>query len=151
MINKVILIGNVGADPEIRYINEDLPVARVRLATSEVYTNKQGEKVENTEWHNIVLWRGLAKLTENYVAKGSKLYIEGKITYRQYEQDGTTKYFTEIVANELRFLSRKSETDSSSSTSSSSTKSQQSNPSQPSTVAEPDIDLSNQPDDDLPF
>ncbi|MFW5851168.1 MAG: single-stranded DNA-binding protein [Bacteroidota bacterium] len=151
MINKVILIGNVGADPEIRYINEDLPVARVRLATSEVYTNKQGEKVENTEWHNIVLWRGLAKLTENYVAKGSKLYIEGKITYRQYEQDGTTKYFTEIVANELRFLSRKSDTDSPSANSSSSTKSQQSNPSQPSTVAEPDIDLSNQPDDDLPF
>ncbi|MDA3883274.1 MAG: single-stranded DNA-binding protein [Bacteroidales bacterium] len=151
MINKVILIGNVGADPEIRYINEDLPVARVRLATSEVYTNKQGEKVENTEWHNIVLWRGLAKLTENYVVKGTKLYIEGKITYRQYEQDGTTKYFTEIVANELRFLSRKSDTDSQSSAPSSSTKSKQANPSQQSTVAEPDIDLSNQPDDDLPF
>jgi len=102
-INKVILIGNVGKDPEVNYIKEDLPVARFTLATSETYT-KDGQKVTNTEWHNIVIWRGLAKVVEKYVKKGSKLYIEGKITNRQYEKDGQTKYFTEIVANNMQML-----------------------------------------------
>jgi single-strand DNA-binding protein len=112
-INKVILIGNVGKDPEVNYIKEDLPVARFSLATSETYT-KDGQKVTNTEWHNIVIWRGLAKVVEKYVKKGSKLYIEGKITNRQYEKDGQTKYFTEIVANNLQMLdSRNSNTEAS--------------------------------------
>jgi len=112
-INKVILIGNVGKDPEINYIKEDLPVARFTLATSETYT-KDGQKVTNTEWHNIVIWRGLAKVVEKYVKKGSKLYLEGKITNRQYEKDGQTKYFTEIVANNMQMLdSRNSNTDNS--------------------------------------
>jgi len=102
-VNKVILIGNVGKDPEVNYIKEDLPVAKFTLATSESYT-KDGQKVTNTEWHNIVVWRGLAKVVENYVKKGSKLYIEGKITNRQYEKDGQTRYFTEIVARELTML-----------------------------------------------
>lgn len=105
-INKVILIGNVGKDPEVNYIKEDLPVARFTLATSESYT-KDGQKVTNTEWHNIVVWRGLAKVVEQYVKKGSKLYIEGKITNRQYEKDGQTKYFTEIVANNFQMLDSK--------------------------------------------
>jgi len=105
-VNKVILIGNVGKDPEVNYIKEDLPVAKFTLATSETYT-KDGQKVTNTEWHNIVVWRGLAKVVENYVKKGSKLYIEGKITNRQYEKDGQTKYFTEIVARELTMLDSK--------------------------------------------
>jgi len=112
-INKVILIGNVGKDPEVNYIKEDLPVARFSLATSETYT-KDGQKVTNTELHNIVIWRGLAKVVEKYVKKGSKLYIEGKITNRQYEKDGQTKYFTEIVANNLQMLdSRNSNTEAS--------------------------------------
>ena len=102
-VNKVILIGNVGKDPEVNYIKEDLPVAKFTLATSETYT-KDGQKVTNTEWHNIVIWRGLAKVVEQYVKKGSKLYIEGKITNRQYEKDGQTKYFTEIVANQMQML-----------------------------------------------
>jgi single-strand DNA-binding protein len=105
-VNKVILIGNVGKDPEVNYIKEDLPVARFTLATSESYT-KDGQKVTNTEWHNIVIWRGLAKVVESYVRKGSKLYIEGKITNRQYEKDGQTKYFTEIVANNMQMLDSK--------------------------------------------
>jgi single-strand DNA-binding protein len=105
-VNKVILIGNVGKDPEINYIKEDLPVARFTLATSDSYT-KDGQKVTNTEWHNIVIWRGLAKVVESYVKKGSKLYIEGKITNRQYEKDGQTKYFTEIVANNMQMLDSK--------------------------------------------
>jgi single-strand DNA-binding protein len=105
-VNKVILIGNVGKDPEVNYIKEDLPVAKFTLATSESYT-KDGQKVTNTEWHNIVVWRGLAKVVEKYVKKGSKLYIEGKITNRQYEKDGQTKYFTEIVVRDLTMLDSK--------------------------------------------
>lgn len=108
-VNKVILIGNVGSDPEIKYLQEDVPVARFSLATNETYKNKSGEKVTNTEWHNIVIWRGLAKVVEKYVKKGSKLYIEGKITTRQYEKDGQTKYFTEIVAREMHMLDGKSD------------------------------------------
>ena len=105
-VNKVILVGNVGRDPEVNYIREDVPVARFPLATSESYT-RDGEKVTNTEWHNIVAWRGLAKVVEKYVRKGKLLYIEGKITTRSYEKEGDTKYFTEIVADSLRMLDRK--------------------------------------------
>ena len=111
-VNKVILIGNVGKDPEVNYIKEDLPVAKFTLATSESYT-KDGQKVTNTEWHNIVIWRGLAKVVEQYVKKGSKLYIEGKITNRQYEKDGQTKYFTEIVANQMQMLDSRNASESS--------------------------------------
>ncbi|MBN2668020.1 MAG: single-stranded DNA-binding protein [Bacteroidales bacterium] len=114
-INKAILIGNVGKDPEINYINEDLPVARFTLATSETYT-KDGQKVTNTEWHNIVVWRGLAKVVEQYVKKGSKLYIEGKITNRQYEKDGQTRYISEIVANNMQMLDSKSSSNDTGST-----------------------------------
>ncbi|PID88196.1 MAG: single-stranded DNA-binding protein [Bacteroidia bacterium] len=103
-VNKVILIGNVGNDPEIKYVKEDVPVARFRLATNESYKNRNGERVTETEWHNIVVWRGLATVVERYVKKGSKLYVEGKLTHRQYEQDGQTKYFTEIVCREMTML-----------------------------------------------
>lgn len=106
-VNKVILIGNVGKDPEVKYLEKDVAYARFTLATNESYKNKNGEKVTNTEWHNIVVWRGLAKVVENYVKKGSKLYIEGKLTYREYEQDGQKKYFTEIVCRELTMLDSK--------------------------------------------
>ena len=109
-VNKVILVGNVGKDPEVQYIKEDVPVARFTLATSETYKDRNGEKVTNTEWHNIVVWRGLAKVVENYVKKGSQLYIEGKISNRSYEKDGVTKYFTEIVANSLQMLGSKDNT-----------------------------------------
>jgi len=106
-VNKVILVGNVGRDPEVKYVDQDVPYARFTLATSETF-KKNGEKVETTEWHNIVLWRGLAKVAEQYIKKGSKLYVEGKITHRQYEQDGVTKYFTEIVGNNMVMLDSKS-------------------------------------------
>ncbi len=105
-VNKVILIGNVGNDPEVKYIKEDVPVAKFSLATSESY-KKDGEKITNTEWHNIVVWRGLAKVVENYVKKGSKLYIEGKLMHRKYEKDGQTKYFTEILCKEMTMLDSK--------------------------------------------
>ncbi len=141
MVNKVILVGNVGRDPEVNYIREDLPVARFTLATSESYT-KDGQRVTNTEWHNIVVWRGLAKVVEQYVRKGSKLYIEGKITNRQYEKDGQTKYFTEIVAANMQMLDSKS-------TSSASTQENTA----PANNAQPSVaqDSAPQFDDDLPF
>ncbi|MEN8121592.1 MAG: single-stranded DNA-binding protein [Bacteroidota bacterium] len=144
-VNKVILVGNVGKDPEVQYIKEDVPVARFTLATSETYKDKNGEKVTNTEWHNIVVWRGLAKVVENYVKKGSQLYIEGKISNRSYEKDGVTKYFTEIVANSLQMLGSKGDNAGSSQ--------QQQQNSTPTTVNEPKTeDLTEDiGGDDLPF
>lgn len=139
-VNKVILIGNVGNDPEIKYVKEDVPVAKFRLATNESYKNRDGEKVTNTEWHNIVVWRGLAKVVENYIKKGSKLFIEGKITYRQYEQDGQTKYFTEILCKDLTMLDSRESVSSS----------EPEKVSEPPKNSEPDIDNFNDVDD-LPF
>lgn len=108
MVNKVILVGNVGKDPEVRYIDNDVPVAHFPLATSETYRSKDGERVTQTEWHNIVLWRGLARVVENYVKKGHLLYIEGKIRSRSYEdRDGNKRYITEIVADNMQMLTRK--------------------------------------------
>jgi len=106
-INKVILVGNVGKDPEIRHLDNNVSVANFPLATSETYTNKNGERITNTEWHNVVAWRGLAEVCEKYVQKGKQLYIEGKIRTRSYEQDGTKKYMTEIFADTLQMLGRK--------------------------------------------
>ena len=108
-VNKVILLGNVGKDPEVRHLESGVTVARFTLATSEKFTNKNGEKVETTEWHNIVVWRKLAEIVEKYIKKGSQIFLEGKITTRSYEKDGSTKYFTEIVANSLQMLGSKKE------------------------------------------
>lgn len=106
-VNKVILIGNVGNDPEVKHLDQDVKVAKFRMATSETYRAKNGERVTSTEWHNIVLWRGLAGVAEQYVKKGSRLFIEGKLTHRQYEKDGETKFFTEVVANNMVMLDSK--------------------------------------------
>jgi single stranded DNA-binding protein (ssb) len=107
MVNKVILVGNVGADPEVRRIDPNTTVANLRLATSESYTDKQGVKQTITEWHTIVAWRGLAEIIEKYVQKGSMLYIEGRIRTRTYDDpNGTKKYFTEILADSMKMLNR---------------------------------------------
>ena len=107
-INKVILVGNVGKDPEVRYLDSGVAVANFPFATSEKYKNKQGEKVTNTEWHNIVMWRGLAEVVEKYVNKGSQLYIEGKIRTRSYDdKDGNKHYITEIIGDNMQMLGRK--------------------------------------------
>lgn len=107
-VNKVILVGNVGKDPEIRYLDENTPVCKFPLATSEVYKNRNGEKVEQTEWHNIVLWRGLAQVAEKYVKKGAQLFIEGRIKTRSYDdKDGVKRYVTEIVGDTMQMLGRK--------------------------------------------
>ncbi len=108
MANRVILVGFVGKDPEVKYFDNDVSVARFPLATSETFT-RNGEKVTQTEWHNIAVWRGLAKVVENYVRKGMQLYVEGTLRTKSYDKDGTMRYLTEVVANNLQMLGRKSD------------------------------------------
>ena len=112
-VNKVILIGNVGRDPEVRYLDSGVAVATFSLATTERgYTLQNGTQVpDRTEWHNIVLWRGLAETAEKYVHKGDKLYIEGKIRTRSYDdQTGAKRYVTEIFADSMEMLTPKNST-----------------------------------------
>lgn len=108
-VNKVILLGFVGKDPEVRHLS-DTKVANFSLATTESYTSKSGEKVSTTEWHNIVVWRGLAEIVEKYVRKGSQLYIEGKIFTRTWDdKDGLKHYRTEIQADTIQMIGKKPE------------------------------------------
>lgn len=106
MINKVILLGNVGADPEVRALDGGKKVARIRVATTERYTDQLGKKQELTEWHSVTLWGGLADVVDKYVHKGSQVYLEGKIRTREYEHNGEKRYATEIIANEMKLLGR---------------------------------------------
>jgi len=109
-LNKVQLIGNLGKDPEINVLDGNITVAKFSLATSESYRNKVGELITDTEWHSIVLWRGLAELAEKYLVKGSTVYIEGKLNTRHYDdKEGTKKYVTEIVADNMIMLDKKSD------------------------------------------
>ncbi len=104
-VNKVILIGNLGIDPEVRTLESGVKVARLSVATSESYTNREGAKVEQTEWHSITLWRQLAEVAEKYLSKGNKVYIEGKLRTRSYtDKEGNEKYTTEIVADNMQML-----------------------------------------------
>tara|TARA_Y100000991_G_C21916560_1_gene324654 strand:+ start:613 stop:1026 length:414 start_codon:yes stop_codon:yes gene_type:complete len=106
-VNKAILLGNLGKDPEIRRLDDGRAVANFSIATSESYKNKAGERVTNTEWHNIVLWSPLAEIAENYLKKGSQVYIEGKISNRSYEdKDGVKKYISEVVGRDITLLGR---------------------------------------------
>lgn len=108
MINKVILVGNVGADPEIKTLESGAKYARIRLATTErIYNKEKNETKEQTEWHNITLWRGLADVADKYIRKGSQLYIEGKIRTREYTKDGAKCYTTEIIGDELKLLGKR--------------------------------------------
>ena len=108
MINKVILVGNVGLDPEVRALEGGVKVARVRLATSERIFNRQtNESTEHTEWHTVTLWRGLAEVVDKYVRKGSQLYIEGRLRTREWDKDGQKHYATEIVADDMKLLGRR--------------------------------------------
>lgn len=110
-VNKVILVGNVGKDPEVRYLDKGVAVGNFSLATTEKgYTLQNGTQVpERTEWHNIVVWRGLAELAEKYIRKGSQLYVEGKIQTRAWEKDGIKRYTTEIYAETINLLGKRPE------------------------------------------
>ncbi|MBI1287441.1 MAG: single-stranded DNA-binding protein [Flavobacteriales bacterium] len=104
-VNKVILIGNLGADPEVRTLESGTKVASIRLATTERYKDKNGNQQESTEWHNVVLWRGLADITERYLKKGNSVYIEGRIKTRKWtDKDGNDRYSTDIVADQMTML-----------------------------------------------
>ena len=142
-INKVILIGNLGDDVKMHYFDDKNSVGRFPIATSESYTSKQtGEKVTNTDWHNIVVRNGLAKVCEKYLTKGDKVYIEGKLKNRQWEQDGVKRYSTEIQVNEMTMLSTKKNTSNPNTP-------QQDQP-QPSTATAPKAPVTEE-NDDLPF
>ena len=110
-INKVILIGNLGKDPEVRHLEGGVAVCNFSIATGETYKDKNsGEKVTHTEWHNIVLWRGLAEVAEKYLKKGAKIYIEGKLRTRSWQdQEGNTKYTTEILGDNMTMLGKAGE------------------------------------------
>lgn len=145
-VNKVILVGNLGKDPEIRALENGRKVANFSLATSESYKDRNGERVERTEWHNIVFWGPVADVIERYVKKGSKLYVEGKLRTRSYEQDGVKKYITEIDGQSMTMLDSKGASESGSYerpafTPSASSASQSSSP----------ISLDDSDDNDLPF
>ena len=111
MVNKVILVGNVGVDPEVRTTESGVKVARVRLATTErIYNRQTNENTELTEWHTITLWRGLADVVDRYVRKGSQLYIEGRLRTREWtDKDNIKRYTTEIMADEMKLLGRRSD------------------------------------------
>ena len=106
-VNKVILVGNLGKDPELRYTGSGTAVCNFSLATTENYKDRDGNKQEKTEWHNIVIWRQLAEIAGKYLTKGKQVYLEGKIQTRSYDdRDGNKRYITEIVADQMQMLGR---------------------------------------------
>jgi len=154
-VNKVILVGNVGKDPEVRHFENDGAVANFTIATTERgFTTRNGQEIpERTEWHNVVVWRGLAKVVESYVKKGTQVYIEGKLRTRSYDdKDGNKRYVTEVVADNLQLLGRRGDNANSNEQQMGATPSQQ--PTQaPSNNSAPQEDtfLGNDESDDLPF
>lgn len=138
-INKVILVGNLGKDPEVRYLEGGTAVANFPIATSETYKDRTtGERKTITEWHNIVVWRNLAEIAEKYLKKGSQIFIEGKLRTRQWQdKDGNNRYTTEIVGDNLQMLGKKDESPSTGNT---------------PTPSEPEnLGPNNDEADDLPF
>jgi single-strand DNA-binding protein len=118
-VNKVILVGHLGKDPEVRHLENGVNVASFSLATTETITNKNGERQDLTEWHNIVVWRGLADVAEKYLKKGKQIYVEGKIRTRSWDdKEGVKRYTTEIVADSFTMLGKKEDSGSSNSSNS---------------------------------
>lgn len=107
-LNKAMLIGHLGVDPELKYTSNGTPVTKFRIATTESWKDAEGKQVDRTEWHNIVIWSKLGEIAAQYLKKGSKVYLEGRISTRSYEdKDGNKKYFTEVVAQDMVMLDRK--------------------------------------------
>ncbi len=113
-VNKVILVGHLGKDPEVRTIDSGIKVARFSLATTESYKDKNGERKDITEWHNIVVWRNLADIAEKYLTKGKLIYVEGKLQTRSWDDNGAKRYATEVIASDFRMLGAKGDSSSSS-------------------------------------
>jgi len=137
-VNKVILIGNLGADPEVRTLDNGAKVASFRMATTERYKDRDGNLKENTEWHNGEVWRGLAGVAEKYLRKGGQVYIEGRLRTRKWtDKTGADRYTTEIVGQEMTLLGGRPQGGDGSA--------------RPSQVSEPDVNVGPEPGDDLPF
>lgn len=143
-LNKVMLIGNLGKDPEVRHLENGTAVANFSIATSESYRDRNsGEVITNTDWHNVVLWRGLADVAEKYLKKGDKVYLEGKLRSRSYQdQQGVTKYITEVVVDDMVMLGNRNSGEQSNG-------GQMTQQPTPAPKA-PDLKLDDE-DDDLPF
>ncbi|AFM04472.1 single stranded DNA-binding protein [Bernardetia litoralis DSM 6794] len=161
-VNKVILLGNLGQDPEIRTLENGTKVSTISIATSENFKDQSGEWQERTEWHRVVLWRWNAEKAEK-LKKGDKVYIEGKLSTRSWEQDGVKKYVTEVVANDLQFTAKMGDgnynggvpmptQDPYAGTANTSTSSNTTTqPATEKTEVSADLSGSNNPEDDLPF
>lgn len=150
MINKVILVGHLGKDPEVRYLDENRAVANLTLATNERYNDRNGNKVETTEWHNLEMWDGLAKVAEKYLRKGSLVYVEGKLKTEEWEKDGVKRYTTRIRVNTMNMLDKAAggQTNSQVTNNNASTAA----PKQEEAHNEQAVDsILNDQDDDLPF
>lgn len=142
-VNKVILVGNLGVDPEVKTLESGTKVATLRLATTERYKDRNGNQQEMTEWHNVVLWRGLAEIAEKYLSKGRQVYIEGRIRTRKWtDKDGQDRYTTEILGDNMTLLGGAGGPSSSGAPSSSPSQNQ---------VNEPQGSSLDDIDDDLPF
>lgn len=155
-VNKVILVGNLGADPEIRNLPSGSSVANFNIATSETYTNKNGERVTQTEWHRIECWEGLAKISEQYLKKGNQVYIEGKLRTEEWQdKEGNTRYTTKVRAQNMTMLGGRNDNNGgggmaeSGSNQSYAGNTQQAGGGQPSTGS--DFSEQGGSDDDLPF
>lgn len=149
-VNKVILIGRLGQDPELRYTGNGTAVCNLSLATDSSYTDADGNQVENTEWHRVVAWSRLAEICNEYLGKGRQVYVEGRLQTRQWEdRDGNTRYTTEIVARNVQFL------DSRGGAQGPAPRGQQqqyqNQNAQKQAANEPDDDFEFEPDDELPF
>ena len=151
MVNKVILVGNVGIDPEVRTTESGVKVARVRLATTErIYDRQTNESKELTEWHTITLWRGLADVVDRYVKKGSQIYIEGRLRTREWtDKDNIKRYTTEVLADEMKLLGRKADNQQGGAPAASGYSAPAQQPVQPTQPAS--IPQVNDDPDDLPF
>jgi len=147
-LNKVMLIGNLGKDPESREMGDGTKMAKFPIATTETYKNRQGEKVSNTEWHNIVLWRGLAEVAINWLKKGDSVYIEGKLKTRSWEdENGVKKYATDIQADNLSMLGSRRDSESQYQSNSS----EQNTNSEVQKIDENKVNETSNDEDDLPF
>lgn len=139
-VNKAILIGNLGRDPELRYTQSGTPVCNLNVATTRSWTNKQGERTEETEWHRVTVWGKQAEHCKNFLSKGRSVYVEGRLRTSSYEQDGIKKYTTEVVAETVQFLGGKGEDGG------------KKNESSSRSNASPSSDFTPPPnDDDIPF
>lgn len=150
-VNKVIIVGNLGQDPEVKTTPQGTPVATISVATSDSYKDKSGEWQENTEWHRITLWDYMADTAGKYLHKGSKVYIEGKLQTRSYEKEGITRYITEIRALQLVLLDSNPNSGSSDNYGGGGGENQSNQYSKPANNKVNESDLMSEEDDDIPF